>query len=221
MRSFAEIYEIAAQRHGGEAEVEAKLARPLPVATLASIADDRWLAGMTRAIFQAGFNWKVIENKWSGFEEAFDGFDIAVCANRLPDSFDALTHDKRIVRNPAKIAAVQANAQFIDGIAKEHGSFARWIVDWPRAAYVDLLAELGRRGSRLGGATAQYFLRAMGVDGFIFSKDVVARLIAEGVLDRAPTSRKAQLAAQAAFDRWADESGRSLTEISRVLALSI
>ncbi|MBA4164393.1 MAG: 3-methyladenine DNA glycosylase [Erythrobacter sp.] len=221
MRNFAEIYEIAAMRHGGEAEVEAKLAKPLPVATLASIADDRWLAGMTRAIFQAGFNWKVIENKWFGFEEAFDGFDIAVCANRSPDGFDALTHDKRIVRNPAKIAAVQANAQFIDGIAREHGSFAHWIVNWPRAGYVDLLAELGRRGSRLGGATAQYFLRAMGVDGFIFSKDVVARLIAEGVLDRSPTSHKAQLAAQAAFDRWAGESGRSLTEISRVLALSI
>lgn len=221
MRDFAEIYEIAAKRHGGEAEVEAKLARPLPAATLASIADDRWLAGMTRAIFQAGFNWKVIENKWSGFEEAFDSFDIAVCANRLPDSFDALTHDKRIVRNPAKIAAVQANAQFIDETVAEHGSFARWIVDWSRAGYVDLLAELGRRGSRLGGATAQYFLRAMGVDGFIFSKDVVARLIAEGVIDRSPTSNKAQRAVQAAFDGWADESGRSLTEISRVLALSI
>lgn len=221
MRDFAEIYEIAATRHGGEAEVETRLARPLPAATLASIADDRWLAGMTRAIFQAGFNWKVIENKWPGFEEAFDGFDIAVCANRLPDSFDALTHDKRIVRNPAKIAAVQANAQFIDEIVAQRGSFARWIVDWPHAGYVDLLAELGRRGSRLGGATAQYFLRAMGVDGFIFSKDVVARLIAEGVLDRSPTTHKAQRAAQAAFDGWAEESGRSFTEISRVLALSV
>ncbi|KUO49695.1 MAG: 3-methyladenine DNA glycosylase [Sphingomonadales bacterium BRH_c42] len=221
MRSFAEIYDIAVRRHGGEAAVEARLTRPLPAAGLSVIADDRWLAGMTRAIFQAGFNWKVIENKWPGFEEAFGGFDIAECANRLPDSFDALTHDKRIVRNPAKIAAVQANAQFIDEIAREHGGFGRWIVSWPRADYVELLAELGRRGARLGGATAQYFLRSMGADGFIFSKDVVTRLMAEGVLDRPPTSRKAQLAAQAAFDRWADESGRSLTEISRVLALSI
>lgn len=221
MRSFAEIYEIAVQRHGGEAEVEARLTRPLPAAGLCVIADDRWLAGMTRAIFQAGFNWKVIENKWPGFEEAFDGFDIAACANRLPDSFDALTHDKRIVRNPAKIAAVQANAQFIEQVADEHGGFGRWIAGWPHSGYVGLVDELGRRGSRLGGATAQYFLRGMKVDGFIFSTDVVARLIAEGVIDRQPGSHKARRAAQAAFDRWADESGRSLTEISRVLALSI
>ena len=33
---------------------------------------------MTRAIFQSGFSWKVIEAKWPGFEEAFDGFDVAV-----------------------------------------------------------------------------------------------------------------------------------------------
>lgn len=221
MRSFDEIFEIAAERHGGADALEAKLAKPLAAKQLVAIPDHRWLAGMTRSIFQAGFNWRVIDNKWPGFEEAFDGFDIAVCANRLPESFDALTADKRIVRNPPKIAAVQANAQFIEQVAEEHGSFGQWITGWPRGSYVDLVAELGKRGSRLGGATAQYFLRQMHVDGFIFSQDVVARLMTEGVIDRAPTSQKARRAAQAAFDQWADESGRSLTEISRVLALSI
>jgi len=221
MRSFQAIYRIAADRHGGEEALEAKLARPLPTGELEAIPDDRWLAGMTKSIFQAGFNWRVIENKWPGFEQAFDGFDIAACAYRLPDSFDALTQDKRIVRNPQKIATVQANALFVEQVASEHGGFGRWIAAWPRTEYVGLLDDLGRRGSRLGGATAQYFLRFAGVDGFIFSRDVVARLIAEGVIDRQPTSQKARRAAQAAFDQWAEESGRSLTEISRVLAFSI
>lgn len=61
-----------------------------------------------------------------------------------------------------------------------HGSFGRWIADWPGDEYIGHVAELGKRGSRLGGATAQYFLRSMGVDGFILSQDVTARLIAEG-----------------------------------------
>jgi len=221
MRSFEEIYAIAAQRHGGEAELEIKLAKPLPLSELAQIPDDRWLAGMTRSIFQAGFNWKVIEAKWHGFEEAFDGFDIAACAYRLPEDFDALTQDKRIVRNPVKIASVQANALFIEQIAEEAGGFGQWVADWPREDFIGLVAELGKRGSRLGGATAQYFLRFAGVDSFIFSNDVVARLIAEGVVDKAPTSIKARCAAQEAFNQWAQESRRSLTEVSRVLALSI
>jgi 3-methyladenine DNA glycosylase Tag len=221
MRSFAEIYAIAAARHGGEAELEAKLSKPLSLSEIAEIPDDRWLAGMTRSVFQAGFNWKVIDAKWPGFEEAFDKFDIAACAYRLPEDFDALTQDKRIVRNPVKIASVQANAQFIEEVAEEHGSFGRWIADWPREDFVGLVAELGKRGTRLGGATTHYFLRFAGVDSFIFSPDVVTRLIAEGVIDKAPTSMKARNAAQQAFNQWADESRRSFTEISRILAFSV
>jgi len=49
----------------------------------------------------------------------------------------------------------------------------------------------------------------------------VARLIAEGVIDKNPTSKTAMKQVQAAFNVWQDESGRSLTEISRVLALSV
>ena len=221
MRSFEEIFAIAADRHGGAAELEAKLYKPKPAEELARIPDDRWLAGMTKAVFQAGFNWKVIEAKWPGFEEAFDGFDIAACAFRLPEDFDALTQDKRIVRNPVKIASVQANAQFIAEVAEESGGFGKWIAGWPSHDFVGLVEVLGKRGSRLGGATAQYFLRFAGVDSFIFSNDVVARLIAEGVIDKPPTSMKARRAAQEAFNGWASESGRSLTEISRTLAFSV
>jgi 3-methyladenine DNA glycosylase Tag len=132
-----------------------------------------------------------------------------------------LTQDKRIVRNPPKIAAVQANAQFIEEVSHEHDSFGAWIANWPHSSYVDLVVELGKRGSRLGGVTAQYFLRSMGVDSFILSKDVIARLNAEGVIDGPATSRKPQRAVQDAFNGWSEESGRSLTEISRVLALSV
>jgi 3-methyladenine DNA glycosylase Tag len=221
IRSFDEIYAIAAERHGSREAVEEKLARPLSTSDLAAIPDDRWLSGMARAIFQAGFNWKVIASKWPEFEEAFDGFDISACAYLLPEDHDALTQDKRIVRNPPKIAAVQANAQFIEEVSHEHDSFGAWITNWPHSSYVDLVAELGKRGSRLGGVTAQYFLRSMGVDSFILSKDVIARLNAEGVIDGPATSRKAQRAVQDAFNGWSEESGRSLTEISRVLSLSV
>ncbi|MEM9715321.1 MAG: hypothetical protein AAF826_02270 [Pseudomonadota bacterium] len=61
----------------------------------------------------------------------------------------------------------------------------------------------------------------MGRDSFILSRDVIARLIAEGVIDKAPTSKKTMSAVQTAFNTWRDQSGRSLTEISRVLAMSL
>ena len=75
MRSFAEIYEIASERKGGEEALEALLGPASSAQELAKIPDDRWLAKMAQCIFNAGFNWKVVEAKWPGFEEAFEGFN--------------------------------------------------------------------------------------------------------------------------------------------------
>ncbi len=61
----------------------------------------------------------------------------------------------------------------------------------------------------------------MGRDGFLMSPDVVRRLELEGVIASAPTSKRAMDAAQAAFNAWQAQSGRSFSEISRVLALSV
>ena len=66
VRHFDEIFEIAAARHGGLDALEATLSPPLPAAELAAIPEDRWLSTLSKCVFQAGFNWKVIENKWPG-----------------------------------------------------------------------------------------------------------------------------------------------------------
>lgn len=221
MRSFDEIYEISAGRKGGPEALEALLASPKPVAELAAIPDDRWLAGMTRSIFQAGFNWKVVENMWPGFEEAFEGFAIGRCAMLNDDDFARLVSDKRIVRHGTKIRSVQENAVFLSSLAREHGSAAAAFANWPATDYIGLLDLMKKRGSRLGGNTGQYFLRTMGVGSFVLSRDVVARLIAEDIVDRNPTSKKAMADVQSAFNTWMEQSGRSLTEISRVLAMSV
>ncbi len=220
MRSFDEILEIAAERKGGRAAVLDGIDPPVSADALAAIPDDRWLAQMTKSVFQAGFNWKVIENKWPGFEEAFFGFDVGRAAFMAPDWFDELVRDTRIVRNAMKIRSVQENAVFVQEVSAEAGGFGRKIADWPGEDHAGLLRWLAKNGSRLGGASAQYFLRIMGKDSYILSRDVVARLVAEGVIDKPPTSQKAMAAVQAAFNTWAEESGQGLTVISRVLAQS-
>ena len=182
--------------------------------------EDRWLSIITKCVFQAGFNWKVIENKWDGFEAAFDGFDVGRCAFMDDEKFDALLQDTRIVCNGTKIAAVRDNAAFLLELRDEGGA-GKVLGGWPSDDYINLLAMLAKRGSRLGGASAQYAMRFAGRDSFILSRDVTARLIAEGVIDKPATSKKAMAAVQRAFNSWMDQSSRSLTEISRVLAMSL
>jgi 3-methyladenine DNA glycosylase Tag len=223
MRSFDDIFRAAAARKGGPAALDAMLAETASKtpAELAAIPDDRLLAEMTRRIFYAGFSWKVIDDKWPAFEAGFEGFDPHANALMPEERFDALMADRGIVRNGAKIRSVQQNAQFLLDLAAEHGTAARFFADWPDADYVGLLDVLKKRASHLGGDSAGRFLRAIGKPAFIFSVDMVAALVREGVLTKAPSSKRDLAAAQAAINSWSAESGRDLTAISRVLAMSV
>ncbi len=221
MRSFDEIFAIAAERKGGVEALEALLPQPKPAAEIAAIPDDRILSGMTRAIFQAGFSWKVIDAKWPGFEEAFEGFTPVRWKFMSDDDLDSLVSDKRIVRNGPKIVTVRENASLLCDLEDEYGSAAKCIADWPMDDFIGLLDMLKKRGSRLGGNTGTYFLRFLGKDGWVMGRDGVAALVREGVVDKTPTGKGAMKAVQAAYNQWAEESGRPFGHISRTLAASI
>lgn len=221
MRSFDELMDMAAEHRGSREAVEELLPDVKTADEIRAIPDDRILAGMTKAIFQAGFSWKVIENKWPGFEEAFEGFVPVRWKFMSDDDLDGLLKDTRIVRNGQKIVTVRDNAIMLCDLEDEYGSAAGCIADWPQEDFIGLLEMLNKRGSRLGGATAQYFLRFLGKDGWVTSRDVVTALIRESVIDKAPTSKAAKRQVQEAFNQWAAESGRSFAQISRLLALSV
>ena len=221
MDTFENIFQSAAQRKGGEQQLEALLGKPKTKAQLKRMADDRYLAEMTKCIFRAGFVWKIIENKWPDFETVFKGFDTMVCSMLSDEELEVIARDTRIVRNAVKIRTVRDNAQFVQRIRQEHSRFSHWIANWPETDIVGLWAELKRSGARLGGNTSGYFLRFIGKDTFMLSGDVVAALVREGVVDKKPTGRKALDEVQQAFNAWQAESSRSLMEISRTLAFSI
>jgi 3-methyladenine DNA glycosylase Tag len=223
MRSFAEITAMAAERKGGMPALEAMLADTPVLArqAIAATPDDRILAAMTRRIFNAGFSSKVIDAKWPAFESAFHAFDPRACAFISEAEFDALTKNAGIVRNGAKIKSVQANASFILDLAAEHGNAARFFADWPDSEYVGLLDVLKKRGSHLGGDSGMRFLRSIGKAAFIPRPDVITALIREGVIDRAPSGKGDFKTIQTAFNTWSAESGRNLTEISRILAMTV
>lgn len=221
MKHFSKLYELAARRKGGEAALEALIPKPKSAAALARIPDDRWLSAMAKAVFRAGFNWKVVENKWDGTEAAFNGFDPHAVAFMSDDDLDVLVKDQRIIRHWKKLKAIRSNAQFVVDLAAEHGSAAKYFARYPSTEYVDLLDELKKRASFLGGTTGQYFLREMGKDSFVLSRDVIAALKREKVFDGTPTSKSSRAAIQEAFNQWVDDGGKTLTRVSRVLAFTV
>jgi 3-methyladenine DNA glycosylase Tag len=221
MESFDSIFQRAAQRKGGVDALESLLPVAAAPAELVAIPDNRYLAEMTRCVFRSGFVWKIIENKWANFESAFAGFDVADNAMMSDETLEALSGDAGIVRNGMKIRSVRRNAAFILEVREQCGSFGQFLADWPEDDIVGLWDTLKVRGDRLGGQTGRFFLRLAGTATPVLSADVAAALIGQGVIDKPPVSKKSLAAVQIAFNRWAEESGRDLSQISRVLALSV
>lgn len=222
MKKFKSIEDAAVKRKGGRKELNRLLGTPATSAELAAVPDQRYLAQITRCVFNAGFHWRVITAKWPGFEEAFHDFDLGALLTKSPEEWESYLEDTRIIRNWQKIETVYANAVMIDELAAQHGSFAQFYADWPVTDQVGLMKFLHKEGARLGGKTAQWFLRFTGKDSFILTGDVIAALIANGVeTNEKATSQRDLKNIQNAFNHWQQETGKPITHLSKILSYSV
>jgi 3-methyladenine DNA glycosylase Tag len=222
MSGFEDIRLRAEARKGGARALKAMLPTVATKKQLIELGDDRYLAMMTKSINQAGFSWKVIENKWPSFEEAFLGFDPRKLSYLSPEQWEAFTSDKRVVRNWQKIKALQDNVFFVQDESRRSGGFGQFIADWPVEDQIGLMAYLKKHGSRLGGQSALWFLRRVGKDCFIPARDVAVLLRSIGLdIAENPTSKRDLSKIQAQFNEWHAETGLHYSHLSRIAACSV
>ncbi|NQV69878.1 MAG: DNA-3-methyladenine glycosylase I [Pseudohongiella sp.] len=222
MKTFTQIKERAEKRKGGAVALKKMLPEVSSKKQLEKLADDRYLAAMTKCINQAGFSWKVIENKWPQFEQAFFGFDLSKLGLLSPEQWEAYASDRRVVRNWQKIKALQENVFFVQEESRKHGGFGKFIADWPSADQIGLMAHMKQHGSRLGGQSALWFLRRVGKDCFVLSRDVVVVLNAVGLdIAAKPASQRDLKKVQAQFNAWHEETGLPYSHLSRIAAYSV
>jgi len=222
MKKFEQIWRRAEKRKGGRQGLKKLLPEVASNRKLKSLGDDRYLSMMTKVINQAGFSWKVINNKWPQFEEAFLGFDTFKLSLLSPEQWEAYASDRRVVRNWQKIKALQDNLFFVTEVAREQGSFGKFIAGWPVSDQVGLLAYLKTHGSRLGGNSGMYFLRYAGKDGFVLSRDVVTAIRGAGAeINERPASKRDLQRVQDVFNQWHEETGLPYSHLSRIAACSV
>ena len=221
MQHFDRLFELAAARKGGARALEKLLNKPKKASALRKVPNDRWLSDMTKRVFQAGFVWRIVDNKWPDFERAFYGFDLHKVAYMSDEEIESLMGDPSVIRHHTKLLAARDNAAFLLAVVDEHGSVGKYFANYSSTTYVDLLIDLKQRASRMGGTSAQYFLRRMGKDSFLLTRDVVRALVREQVVDKSVTSKRDLEAAQSAFNIWCEQGRRSLTEVSCILAMGI
>ena len=119
-----------------------------------------YLEAMTRAVFQAGLNWQVVEAKWEGIRQAFDEFDPETVAGLGAADIDALMADPRVIRNRAKLEGTVDNAQTLLELDAEPGGFRQYLRT--RGDFQATVADLKRQFRFLGDTNAYYFLFVVG-----------------------------------------------------------
>ncbi|MBL6823291.1 MAG: DNA-3-methyladenine glycosylase I [Luminiphilus sp.] len=219
---YDNLYERACERKGGSDVVESLLPTIATQEHLSGLGSDRYLAEFTRKVFQSGFVWRIVNHKWPHFEEVFWGFDIERLLMMPHDMLERKASDPGIIRNFSKVKTVLDNALMIsDTERREDKTFGEVVASWPDDDVIGLWLFLKKHGSRLGGNTGPYALRTLGVDTFLMTADVEFFLRENDIIDSGTHSLRALKATQTYFNDLREESGRSLSELSRLVSLGV
>ena len=119
-----------------------------------------YLEVMSKAVFQSGMSWQVVDAKWPSTREAFLDFDVHKVAEFTEPDIDALAQDTRVIRNRRKLAAIVSNAQRIIVLDRESGSFLNYL----RAPgdFDSTLTTMRKDFKFLGPTGCYYFLYVVG-----------------------------------------------------------
>ena len=218
--AFASLYDRVVKRKGSEAMVKELLSQPASNKQVLEIPDDRFLAEFTKKVFQSGFVWRVVRQKWPDFEEVFFGFNIDKILLIPDEMLEQKASNPAIIRNFNKVKTIRENALMIEDVRRKYGSFAKFISEWPKDDLIGLWEFLKKNGARLGGNTGPYALRTLGIDTFLLSRDVESYFHEHGLISGSARSKRSLAAIQNTFFMWQKESGLSLQELSQLVSFS-
>jgi hypothetical protein len=134
--------------------------KPTPPERVPRVVDaaslDDHLEIITRAIFQAGLSWALIDARWEAFRAAFDGFVVArVAAYGEADVERIMEHDG-VIHSRKKIDGTIANARALQALAGEYGDVPSYARSF--ASYDALYADAKKRFAFLGDLSCYYWL---------------------------------------------------------------
>lgn len=129
-----------------------------------------------------GLSWKTIMHKRAAYQTAFHGFDIDACASMTDAELEALLDNPGLIRNRSKIFSVRKNAQAVQRIQRECGSFDAYLWSFSGGKQIDghwetprevptesdvsrkMAADMKKRGIGFVGPVITYsFMQAIGM----------------------------------------------------------
>jgi len=119
-----------------------------------------YLEILTKAVFQAGLSWALIESKWDDFKRAFHDFDPRRVAGLSDAEIAWLAEESSLVRSRKKIEGTVANAKTMLALDREFGGFAKYLRSFKN--YDALRTDIRKRFKYVGDLSVYYFLFRVG-----------------------------------------------------------
>jgi len=134
--------------------------RPTPVDRIPRIVREPTLADhlaiISRAVFQAGLSWAMVDAHWDDYRRAFDEFDVHKVAAYGEDDVERLMRAGGIVHSRPKIAGTVRNARTLLELTTEFGSIASYQRSFP--SYDALRRDTKKRFAYLGDLNTYYWV---------------------------------------------------------------
>ena len=115
-----------------------------------------YLAVMTRAVFQAGVSWALVEKKWPAFERAFEGFDPVLVGAYGDADVERVAQEPGMLSSRKKIQATVHNARTFLELDRAPGGFAGYLRSF--GSYGELSRDIKARFAFVGELSVYYFL---------------------------------------------------------------
>ncbi len=119
-----------------------------------------YLEIMTKAVFQSGISWKVVQSKWPGIKDAFMDFDAETVAQFSEPELEALVQDTRVIRNRRKLEAIVSNAQRMLELDEQYGGFQQYLRS--HADFRSTVQDIRKQFKFMGDTGTMYFLYVVG-----------------------------------------------------------
>lgn len=119
---------------------------------------------LSKAVFNAGFSYQVVNTKWNGTKEVFDDFDPQIVSRWTNDEIFNALESPKIIRNGKKVKAIVSNAKIFLELVEKFKTFDNYLESFRDKPYEDKQQIIAKQFKWLGPTGAHFFLWSVGED---------------------------------------------------------
>ena len=119
---------------------------------------------MSKAVFNAGFSYQVVNNKWEDIKEVFYDFEPKIISNWTVDEISKALNSPKIIRNSRKITIIVSNANVFLDLLNKYKTFENYLKSFRDKPYEEKQKILSKQFKWLGPTGAHFFLWSIGED---------------------------------------------------------